>query len=97
MHSGLIPCIGECTSRYNITLSANYALTSWSEFYDNGRSVGCGAECYMGSVYSKRLTAWQETVIRSSDEIHLYVKSEEYVQEEMEKDAAQFLHFLHKP
>ena len=75
-------------------MTADCSPLSWSESYSDESVVGCMFENYTGSVCSKQLISWQECALGHADAIYLHVTSENYTQEEMERNVAQFLYFL---
>ena len=63
--------------------------------YPYDKFSNCSVELYTGSVCSKQLGAWQEcTVGNVQDVMLLDLMNSEQSQEERERDAAQFLHYL---
>ena len=56
----------------------------------------CITESYTGSVCRQQLLAWQECAVGSAGDVFLDLTLMEQPQEERERDAAQFLHFLGK-
>ena len=69
---------------------------SWGVTYPNGSLTGnCSAKNYTGIVCRQQLTTWQDCVVGGADkDVFLDLTLMEQSQEEKERDAAQFLHFL---
>ena len=69
---------------------------SWGVGYPNGSLEGiCRPENYTGIVCRQQLMTWQDCVVGGADkDVFLDLTLMEQSQEERERDAAQFLHFL---
>ena len=79
----------------NDTLSFGCAFFSFGMTYPYDNLSNCSAEFYTGSVCCKQLGSWLEcTVGNVQDVILLDLRNSEQSQEERERDAAQFLHYL---
>ena len=67
---------------------------SWGLGYPNDSPGNCRAEYYTGNVCRQQLLSWQECAIVGAEGVFLSLTFVEQSQEERERDAAQFLHFL---
>ena len=69
---------------------------SWGVAYPNGSHKGnCRPENYTGIVCRQQLMTWQDCVVGGEHkDVFLDLTLMEQSQEERERDAAQFLHFL---
>ena len=74
--------------------SSGCSLFSWSTAYSNDRPGNCSAENYTGSVCRPQLLLWQDCSAGSRQDVLLDLTLMEHSQEEGERDASQFLHFL---
>ena len=81
----------------SVTTSGMYCSSlSWGVAYANGSHEGnCRAENYTGFVCRQQLMIWQDCVLGGEHkDVFLDLTLMELSQEERERDAAQFLHFL---
>ena len=73
---------------------SNCSSISWSEVPPNGSLGNCSAELYTGSVCRQQLLAWQGCAVGGAEDVFLDLTSMVQSQEESERDAARFLHYL---
>ena len=73
---------------------SNCSALSRGIAYPNDSLGNCSTENYTGSVCRQQLLAWKECAVGGAKEIFLDLTFIKLSQEEKERDAAQFLHFL---
>ena len=60
----------------------------------NGEDNQCTPKAYTGNLCWQQLLAWQECTGGGAEDVYLDLQSKNISQEERERDAARFLHFL---
>ena len=72
----------------------NCSSFSWGISNPNERFDQCSPESYTGSVCRQQLLTWQECAVGGAEDVYLEMTFMKKSQEENERDAAQFFHFL---
>ena len=78
----------------DVNTVANCSLYSWAMESPNESFGNCSGELYSGGVCRQQLLEWQECAVGGGEEVLLDLTLMESSQEERERDASQFLHFI---
>ena len=95
--SSLLPV--NCTNvSEDVNATANCSLFSWGVVIADDGDDSCSANAYMytGGVCWPQLLAWQECAVGNAEVVFLDSNFTEQSQQEKERDASRFFHFLSK-